>query len=84
MIREIHCKRWFLPKKIDAITLLPFGIFYNTRSTKYKTNFKALQAHEMAHVEQIRKEGIFKFYITYVLGDYKEDEKEAYRKENGY
>lgn len=83
-IREIHCKRWFLSKDIGAITLLPFGIYYNTDHHQYKEDFKALQFHEMVHVDQVKKEGILKFYITYLLGDSKEDEEEAYRKEDEY
>ena len=83
-IREVHCKKWFLPKKIGAITLLPFGIFYNTNHKQYKEDFKALQFHESVHVEQVKREGILKFYITYLLGDHKQDEAEAYRKEDEY
>ena len=83
-VREIHCKRWFLSSKIGAITLLPFGIYYNTNHWQYKEDFEALQYHEMVHVDQIKREGLLRFYITYVLGDHKEDEEEAYRKEDEY
>ena len=65
MIKEIHCKYWFLSKRFAGITLYPF-IFYNTKHRAYKKNFDALQFHEFVHVEQIRRVGWFKFYLDYL------------------
>ncbi len=88
-IREIHCKRWFIPKSINAITLYPF-IFYNKPERFSKSRFKTLQKHEMVHVAQVEKLGWFKFYASYInlnfikrvkpgTGKY---EKEAYKEQH--
>ena len=64
-IREIHCNRWLLQKQVAGITLYPF-IFYNKKSLKYNKDFEALQFHEFVHVDQVCKNGWFKFYLDYL------------------
>lgn len=80
-VREIHCKRWFLPKNLGAITIYPF-IFYNTNAESYKEVFEHLQKHEMVHIAQVERLGWFNFYLTYLFGKKDQYEKEAYRKEH--
>lgn len=77
-IIEVHCTRWFLPKRATGITLYPF-IFYQ------KSKFDIiLRRHEWIHIRQVRRDGWFKFYYTWIkenhqMGYYDiEYEKEAY------
>jgi len=58
-MKEIICKRWVLSNNIKAIVLYPF-IFYNGQPTA------EIVRHEYEHVNQIRKNGIFKFYFKYL------------------
>ena len=58
-IKEITCNRWFLADWIKGITLYPF-IFYNGEPNK------TLRKHEWIHIDQIRKEGVIKFYSKYL------------------
>ena len=58
-VREIVCKRWLLDDTWKGITLYPF-IFYNGKPTK------TLRKHEWVHVDQVRRDGWFKFYWNYV------------------
>ena len=85
---EIHCKRWLLRKGVGAITLYPF-IFYNNNHDAYKNDLDALRRHEMVHVDQVKRLGWLKFYLSYInlnflkgkeygKGKY---EKEAYEKQ---
>lgn len=59
MMKEVICKRWFLPKWIGGITLYPF-IFYQGEPSE------ALRKHEQVHVEQIKRIGVIKFYALYI------------------
>lgn len=55
----------FLPLRltgIRAITLYPF-IFYKYPRARIT---EATLRHELVHIQQIRRVGFFKFYITYV------------------
>lgn len=45
----------------DGITLYPFIFMTKTARTN-----KAIVKHELIHVDQIRREGWFKFYIKYI------------------
>ena len=82
-IRIIHCDRWFLPKEYWGITLYPF-IFMNTSHPMYRNEFDVALHHEEIHIEQIRREGFFKFYLKYLWYNFKYGyignpyEKEAY------
>lgn len=55
---EIVCKHWIF-KHADAITIYPF-IFY-----RFEPN-ETLRRHEWVHVEQVRRQGWFKFYTSYI------------------
>jgi hypothetical protein len=59
-VKEVICKRWFLLKKYDAITLYPF-IFYKGEPTE------TTRKHEWKHVEQVRRLGVAKFYLLYLF-----------------
>jgi hypothetical protein len=58
-----HIKDSWIPKKlgVTAITIFPF-IFYAESKPSYET-----QAHEMIHIEQVRKIGWIRFYLSYLL-----------------
>lgn len=58
-IKEIVCKRWFLPKKFVAITLYPF-IFYHGQPTE------AIRHHELVHILQVIRVGWIKFHLLYL------------------
>lgn len=84
-VKEIYCTRiWLLNRKWFGITLYPF-IFYNR---KYWYIREDMRRHEWVHVEQVRKEGWFKFYLNYLkqnfIVGYKNNpyELEAYAKQN--
>lgn len=51
--------------KVNAIVLYPF-VF-----VKHPTASPELTAHELEHVEQIRREGVVKFYVKYLYFYYK-------------
>jgi hypothetical protein len=59
-VREVYCKRWFLNKNINAITLYPF-IFYNGLNPSTR-----LRNHEWHHIWQIKQYGVLKFYVVYL------------------
>jgi hypothetical protein len=46
---------------IKAITLFPF-VFYAKRAG----DDPCIRAHEMVHVQQVRRMGVLRFYITYM------------------
>lgn len=76
--RKYH--NWF-PRLISvkAITLYPYILFaksINYHSTRPET-FNALMKHEYIHINQVRKVGFFKFYLTYFFKK-NEVEGEAY------
>ena len=78
-VREIHCKRWFLPRNIAAITLYPF-IFYNEKSAYYLAAFEELRHHEYTHIEQVNSFGFLKFYFKYIFSSgFKESVEEEAR-----
>lgn len=58
-IREVNCKRWFLPKKFVAVVLYPF-IFY-----KGYPDYRII-VHEHKHIEQIKHHGVIRFYLLYL------------------
>ena len=62
-----HVKNHWLPKllKVQAITIYPFIFYYN------KIPSRILMQHEMIHIDQVRKHGWLKFYITYFLEFFK-------------
>ena len=62
-----HVKGHWLPKliRVEAITIYPF-IFYYTKKPS-----KTLMQHEMIHIDQVRKEGWLKFYISYLFEYFK-------------
>jgi hypothetical protein len=66
---------------IKAITLYPF-IFFRYSSLYYLMYDPNVLKHEMIHVEQIRRVGFFKFYLTYPFR-HRRYEGEAYERE-GY
>ena len=87
-----HVKSSIMPKilKVDAITLYPFILYRSEEPSE------TLIRHELVHVEQIERIGVFRFYTSYLLeylsyriaGDSKTTaynkisyEKEAYAKE---
>jgi len=47
--------------KVSAITLYPFICYHD------KFPGKELKQHEMIHIDQIRKNGVLKFYLLYLL-----------------
>ena len=63
--------------KVGAITLYPFILF--SRSVQgiktHRQHPEHLFKHEYIHIEQVRKLGWFKFYITYLI----ESKKDGYR-----
>jgi len=59
MIREVVCNRWYLSKWIDGIVIYPF-IFYQGEPSE------TLRKHEWVHIEQIKRLGVIRFYITYL------------------
>lgn len=78
-------------KNYDAMVLYPFLLFKHS----YKNVSKQLYLHELTHVDQINRVGVFKFYTIYLwdyftgLWKYRNHdkayrnvrwEKEAYRK----
>lgn len=65
-IREVHCRRWFLRKRINAITLYPF-IFYQKDTARYRSDFENLRRHEWAHVDQFRKDGALVVYWRHFI-----------------
>jgi len=79
-IREVICRRWFLGKHTKAITLYPF-IFFNGWPTP------TIRSHEQVHVDQIRRMGVVRFYLTYlwytIRFGYRNNplETEAYKKQ---
>jgi len=50
--------------KVGAITLYPFVFFVGDENYNLKNH---IIAHEMVHVQQVRKLGWFKFYFIYLL-----------------
>lgn len=57
---------WFARKftnmiHADAVTLYPFILY------KYENPLERLRKHEMVHVEQIRRIGVFRFYLSYTM-----------------
>lgn len=64
--------------KVGAITLYPFILFARTVQgiKKYRRNPEHLFKHEYIHIEQVRRLGWFKFYITYII----EHMKNGYKK----
>ena len=64
-IRHIHCNNWFLRDTIAAITLYPF-IFYNMKHKYVVEDHDEVARHELVHIEQVKREGWFKFYYNYL------------------
>lgn len=60
-IRIIHSS--IIPKilKVGAITLYPLILFADNNPSKKLIN------HELIHVEQIKRIGVIRFYLSYVL-----------------
>ena len=77
-VREVICKRWFLDKHIQAITIAPFIFFNGVPSEETRT-------HELVHIAQVNRLGWLKFYILYLYYSWKYGyrqnpfEKEAYK-----
>lgn len=80
MVYQVVCKRWFLSKKVKAITLYPY-IFYNGWPSWRTVD------HELVHIDQIHRLGVIRFYALYlwysIRYGYKANplEVEAYEKE---
>lgn len=55
----------WLPKRINvaAITLYPYVLYAMEESEAPSW----LRRHEMAHVEQVKRHGWFRFYLSYVM-----------------
>lgn len=47
--------------KVSAITLYPYIFVYASEISP------RLRRHELCHVEQIRRVGIFRFYVSYLM-----------------
>lgn len=68
-----------MTKETVAVTLYPF-IFYNGKPTA------DTKRHEWVHIEQVKKKGWIRFYLTYLWYNIKYGydknpfEKEAYKK----
>lgn len=82
IIIEVICKRWLLPDWVRGICLYPF-IFYNGAPRE------TLRRHEWVHVEQVRRDGWFRFYGRYLWDMIRRKpyirrkyEVEAYAKQN--
>jgi hypothetical protein len=66
-VREFVCP-WLFGKyriKAKAIVLYPF-VFYRSELSKF-----LFREHEMVHVDQVRRLGWFKFYISYLIEQYR-------------
>ena len=62
-VRWVYRSRIAQVLNVDAIVLYPFVL---TRRERNKVS-AALVAHETMHVQQVRRLGIPRFYVTYVL-----------------
>jgi hypothetical protein len=62
-MKIFHVKNSLLCRiiNVDAIVLYPFIFFHS------KVPDEILISHEMVHVEQIKREGMFKFYFKYLF-----------------
>lgn len=77
---EVVCKRWLLQEWVEGITLYPFIFYQGEPST-------AIRNHEWIHIDQIRRDGVVKFYFNYLRKDlfnygHGPYEKEAYMKQH--
>ena len=54
--------RAVLPKKVQAITLPPFGMYAN----RDQLDDQLLLAHEHVHWAQYERLGLVRFYVTYL------------------
>jgi len=63
-IKEIICKRWILNNATEGITLYPFIFYKGTPSDE-------IIKHEWGHVNQIKRHGVFNFYIKYIYYHFK-------------
>lgn len=74
-----HIKNSWVPKllKVDAIVLYPFVLY------AYQYPSARLIRHEMIHVKQIRKLGVFGFYFRYFL-EYSKYRIKGYDHYNAY
>ena len=65
---RIKYKVWFLRNSwIHGITIYPFIFFKQARKDVTDRLFR----HEMEHIYQVREEGWFRFYITYLIHSHK-------------
>lgn len=62
-MKIFHIKNSLIARilNVEAIVVYPF-IFFRTKSPN-----EILISHEMVHVDQIKREGVFKFYFKYLL-----------------
>ena len=59
---------WFLRKSwINGITIYPFIFFKRHREEVDNRLFR----HELEHIYQVRRDGWFKFYVTYLYHQHK-------------
>jgi len=61
---KLKYNTWFLRKSwIAGITIYPFIFFKRSRVEVTDKLFR----HEMEHIYQVRRDGWFKFYLTYLI-----------------
>lgn len=73
-LKGIRALRWF---KIEGIVLYPFVLFASHEP------HEELYNHERIHCDQIRRDGVFRFYGRY-LWEYFSNRRKGMRKDEAY